>query len=126
MGTLFKPASHKRIPTNGVTPYMEFVWVCHLPSIFNHLLTSPTVGLGVQEPAHSNKVFDWPAQSELLAQLCCDDIAKAALDIFNEQARSVRRSVKAGNVVEGGGGLTTRCKEATLSSSQPSQPFDSR
>jgi len=51
----------------------------------------------IQEQVQSNKDFDVPTQRENLSQFRCDEIAKAALDVFNEQIRSVRRPIEAGN-----------------------------
>jgi hypothetical protein len=48
------------------------------------------------------------------AQFRCDEIAKVALDVVNEEVRSVRRPVEAGNLVEGLGGLMTGWKETAL------------
>ncbi|KAK6997085.1 protein SEY1 [Favolaschia claudopus] len=80
---LFKPAYHKRIPADGVAFYMENIW----------------------EQVQSNKDLDLPTQQELLAQFRCDEISTVALAEFNEQAKSQRRPVEAGRVVDGLGGM---------------------
>ncbi|KAJ7646846.1 RHD3/Sey1 [Roridomyces roridus] len=76
---LFKPEYHKRIPADGVAFYMENIW----------------------EQVQSNKDLDLPTQQELLAQFRCDEISTVALAEFNEQAKSQRRPVEAGRVVDG-------------------------
>ncbi|KAJ7071965.1 RHD3/Sey1 [Mycena amicta] len=80
---LFKPVYHKRIPADGVAFYMENIW----------------------EQVQSNKDLDLPTQQELLAQFRCDEISTVALAEFNEQAKSQKRPVEAGRVVEGLGEL---------------------
>ncbi|KAJ7121271.1 RHD3/Sey1 [Mycena crocata] len=80
---LFKPAYHKRIPADGVAFYMEGIW----------------------EQVQSNKDLDLPTQQELLAQFRCDEISTVALAEFNEQAKSQRRPVEAGRVVDGLGDM---------------------
>lgn len=59
-------------------------------------LTSPS-----QEQVQSNKDLDLPTQQELLAQFRCDEISATAVAEFNEQAKSQRRPIEAGRVVEG-------------------------
>ncbi|KAI0044983.1 protein SEY1 [Auriscalpium vulgare] len=76
---LFKPAYHKRIPADGVAFYMEGIW----------------------EQVQTNKDLDLPTQQELLAQFRCDEISAGALAEFNEQAKSQKRPVEVGKVVEG-------------------------
>lgn len=46
-----------------------------------------------------------PTQQELLAQFRCDEISAVALSEFNEQAKSQKRPVEAGKVVDGLGAL---------------------
>lgn len=53
----------------------------------------------------SNKDLDLPTQQELLAQFRCDEIATVALATFTEQAKSQRRPIEAGRVVEGLGNM---------------------
>lgn len=53
---VFKPLYHKRIPADGVAPYMAGIW---------------------DQVAH-NKDLDLPTQQELLAQFRCDELASAA------------------------------------------------
>lgn len=78
-GYIFKPVYHKRIPADGVAFYMEGIW----------------------EQVQSNKDLDLPTQQELLAQFRCDEISATAVAEFNEQAKSQRRPIEAGRVVEG-------------------------
>lgn len=75
---VFKPIYHKRIPADGVGVYMESIW----------------------EQVQTNKDLDLPTQQELLAQFRCDEIAAAALAEFGEQAKSQKRPVEAGRVVD--------------------------
>ncbi|KAF9460714.1 RHD3/Sey1 [Collybia nuda] len=82
-GYLFKPAYHKRIPADGVAFYMEGIW----------------------EQVQTNKDLDLPTQQELLAQFRCDEISAVALSEFHEQAKSQKRPVESGRVVEGLGAL---------------------
>ena len=80
---VFKPAYHKRIPADGVAHYMEGIW----------------------EQVQTNKDLDLPTQQELLAQFRCDEIAAVALQEFDAEAKSTRRPIESGKVVEGLGGL---------------------
>ncbi|KAG6817484.1 Dynamin-like GTPase that mediates homotypic ER fusion [Tephrocybe sp. NHM501043] len=80
---LFKPAYHKRIPADGVAFYMENIW----------------------DQVQSNKDLDLPTQQELLAQFRCDEISAVAFSEFSEQAKSQKRPVESGRVVEGLGAL---------------------
>jgi hypothetical protein len=61
--------------------------------------------LVIQEQVQTNKDLDLPTQQELLAQFRCDEISTVALAEFNEQAKSQRRPVEAGRVVDGLGGM---------------------
>ncbi|KDQ21608.1 hypothetical protein BOTBODRAFT_208395 [Botryobasidium botryosum FD-172 SS1] len=89
---VFKPAYHKRIPADGVAHYMESIW----------------------EQVQSNKDLDLPTQQELLAQFRCDELATLALEMFNTQAKSVRKPVEAGQVVEGLGGMMQSWKNESM------------
>ncbi|KDQ57421.1 hypothetical protein JAAARDRAFT_130831 [Jaapia argillacea MUCL 33604] len=88
----FKPAYHKRIPADGVAFYMEGIW----------------------EQVQNNKDLDLPTQQELLAQFRCDEISTAALAEFSEQAKSQKRPVEAGRVVEGLGQMMRTWRSDTL------------
>ncbi|KAJ7282812.1 RHD3/Sey1 [Mycena rebaudengoi] len=90
---LFKPAYHKRIPADGVAFYMEGIW----------------------EQVQTNKDLDLPTQQELLAQFRCDEISTVALAEFNEQAKSQRRPVEAGRVVDGLGDMMRSWRTVALS-----------
>ncbi|KZT40769.1 root hair defective 3 GTP-binding protein [Sistotremastrum suecicum HHB10207 ss-3] len=92
-GYYFKSGYHKRIPADGVALYMEGIW----------------------EQVQSNKDLDLPTQQELLAQFRCDEISSVALEEFNLQAKSRRRPVETGNVVEGLGKLMSSWKTTALS-----------
>ncbi|TFK26512.1 protein SEY1 [Coprinopsis marcescibilis] len=89
---LFKPAYHKRIPADGVAMYMENIW----------------------EQVQSNKDLDLPTQQELLAQFRCDEISAGALAEFNDQAKSQKRPIEVGRVVEGLGGLMKNWRTQAL------------
>ncbi|KJA27867.1 hypothetical protein HYPSUDRAFT_35037 [Hypholoma sublateritium FD-334 SS-4] len=89
---LFKPVYHKRIPADGVAFYMEGIW----------------------EQVQSNKDLDLPTQQELLAQFRCDEISAVALSEFNEQAKSQKRPVEAGKVVDGLGGMMKAWRQDAL------------
>lgn len=58
--------------------------------------------------------MDLPTQQELLAQFRCDEIATVALAEFNEQAKSQKRPIELGRVVEGLGGMMKQWKSAVL------------
>ncbi|KAJ8516604.1 hypothetical protein ONZ45_g6107 [Pleurotus djamor] len=90
---VFKPAYHKRIPADGVAFYMEGIW----------------------EQVQSNKDLDLPTQQELLAQFRCDEISGVALSEFNEQAKSQKRPIESGRVVEGLGALMKSWRTEALS-----------
>ncbi|KAI5118453.1 hypothetical protein M0805_006272 [Coniferiporia weirii] len=90
---VFKSAYHKRIPADGVAMYMEGIW----------------------EQVQSNKDLDLPTQQELLAQFRCDEISSVALADFNEQAKSQRRPVEAGRVVDGLGSMMRKWKVEAVS-----------
>ncbi|KAH8119299.1 root hair defective 3 GTP-binding protein [Phellopilus nigrolimitatus] len=92
-GYVFKPAYHKRIPADGVAMYMEGIW----------------------EQVQSNKDLDLPTQQELLAQFRCDEISSVALTEFNEQAKSQRRPIEAGRVVDGLGDMMRKWKTQAVS-----------
>ena len=66
---------------------------------------SPRSLILTQEQVQSNKDLDLPTQQELLAQFRCDEIASVALAEFNEQAKSQRRPIEAGRVIEGLGAI---------------------
>ncbi|KIJ18584.1 hypothetical protein PAXINDRAFT_8839 [Paxillus involutus ATCC 200175] len=89
---LFKDVYHKRIPADGVALYMENIW----------------------EQVQTNKDLDLPTQQELLAQFRCDEISATALAEFNQQAKSQKRTVEAGRVVEGLGGLMRDWRDQAL------------
>lgn len=90
---VFKPSYHKRIPADGVAFYMENIW----------------------EQVQANKDLDLPTQQELLAQFRCDEIASVALAEFNEQAKSQKRPIELGRVVDGLGGMMRQWKLDVLS-----------
>lgn len=92
-GYLFKTNYHKRIPADGVAFYMEGIW----------------------EQVQTNKDLDLPTQQELLAQFRCDEISTVALAEFNEQAKSQRRPIEAGRVVDGLGGMMRNWRTSALS-----------
>ena len=56
-----------------------------------------------------------PTQQELLAQFRCDEISAVALSEFNEQAKSQRRPVESGHVVQGLGALMRNWRTDALS-----------
>jgi len=91
-GYLFKPVYHKRIPADGVYMYMQNIW----------------------EQVQSNKDLDLPTQQELLAQFRCDEISATALAEFTEQAKSQKRPIEAGNVIEGLGKMMNNWKAHAL------------
>ncbi|KAL0956809.1 hypothetical protein HGRIS_002922 [Hohenbuehelia grisea] len=91
-GYLFKPAYHKRIPADGVAFYMENIW----------------------EQVQTNKDLDLPTQQELLAQFRCDEISGVALADFNEQAKSQKRPIESGRVIEGLGAMMRKWRTEAL------------
>ncbi|ETW80976.1 hypothetical protein HETIRDRAFT_410153 [Heterobasidion irregulare TC 32-1] len=90
---VFKSAYHKRIPADGVAFYMEGIW----------------------EQVQTNKDLDLPTQQELLAQFRCDEISTGALAEFNEQAKSQKRPVEAGKVIQGLGEMMRTWRTQALS-----------
>lgn len=62
----------------------------------------------------SNKDLDLPTQQELLAQFRCDEISAVALAEFGEQAKSQRKPIDAGRVVEKLGSMMRTWREAAL------------
>lgn len=68
-----------------------------------------------QEQVQTNKDLDLPTQQELLAQFRCDEISAVALSEFNEQAKSQKRPVELGRVVEGLGALMRNWRTDALS-----------
>lgn len=82
-GYLFKSAYHKRVPADGLSFYMNNIWKRVL----------------------NNKDLDLPAQHELLSQFRCDQISSAALSEFYENAKSQKRPLETGHVVEGIGSM---------------------
>ena len=91
---VFKPAYHKRIPADGVAFYMETIW----------------------EQVQTNKDLDLPTQQELLAQFRCDEISAVAFAEFNEQAKSQKRPIEAGKVVDGLGEMMRSWRNVALTS----------
>ncbi|KAI6121544.1 RHD3/Sey1 [Pisolithus sp. B1] len=89
---LFKDVYHKRIPADGVAVYMENIW----------------------QQVQDNKDLDLPTQQELLAQFRCDEIASTALSEFNAQAKSQKRPIEAGKVVQGLGELMRNWRDQAL------------
>ncbi|KAH7888883.1 RHD3/Sey1 [Phlebopus sp. FC_14] len=89
---VFKDVYHKRIPADGVAIYMENIW----------------------EQVQNNKDLDLPTQQELLAQFRCDEISSAALNEFNEQAKSQKRPIESGRVVEKLGALMRNWRDQAL------------
>jgi protein SEY1 len=67
----------------------------------------------------TNKDLDLPTQQELLAQFRCDEISTVALAEFNEQAKSQRRPIEAGRVVDGLGELMRNWRTDALSERLP-------
>jgi protein SEY1 len=61
--------------------------------------------LALQEQVQSNKDLDLPTQQELLAQFRCDEISAGALAEFNEEAKSQKKPIESGRVVEGLGAM---------------------
>lgn len=106
---LFKPVYHKRIPADGVAHYMEGIWVI-IKKWAVYVLTNDNM----QEQVQTNKDLDLPTQQELLAQFRCDEIANAALEQFSAHARSQKRPVEAGKVIEGLGGMMRSWKDEAL------------
>ena len=62
----------------------------------------------------TNKDLDLPTQQELLAQFRCDEIAQGALAEFNEQARSQKRPIEVGRVVDGLGAMMRSWRTTAL------------
>ncbi|KAG9106521.1 Dynamin-like GTPase that mediates homotypic ER fusion, partial [Ceratobasidium sp. 392] len=89
---VFKPAYHKRIPADGVAHYMETIW----------------------EQVQTNKDLDLPTQQELLAQFRCDEIAAVAMQEFDVEAKSSRKPIESGKVVEGLGAMMGSWKGKAL------------
>jgi hypothetical protein len=91
---VFKPVYHKRIPADGVAPYMASIWV----------RTASRAEYGVvdacaQEQVMTNKDLDLPTQQELLAQFRCDELASAALAVFTEAVRRFGKPLASGSLV---------------------------
>lgn len=74
--SIFKAAYHKRIPADGFSTYAKGIW----------------------EAIEANKDLDLPSQQELLAQFRCDEIASAAMSIFDNTIRSTEQAMQAGVV----------------------------
>lgn len=75
---IFKPEYHKRIPADGFSTYARGVW----------------------EAIEANKDLDLPSQQELLAQFRCDEIASAALSIFDDKIQATERAMHPGVVYD--------------------------
>ena len=110
---VFKDVYHKRIPADGVAVYMENIWVCTL-CVAQQSINAIDKR---QEQVQTNKDLDLPTQQELLAQFRCDEISTAALVEFNEQAKSQKRPIEAGRVVEGLGALMKNWRDQALGAS---------
>lgn len=92
---IFKPAYHKRIPADGIAPYMQGIW----------------------EQILANKDLDLPTQQELLAQFRCDEIASVAFADFEKDVSSFRQPVSAGSLVSALGSGMTTARDSALSTS---------
>lgn len=68
----------------------------------------------LQEQVQTNKDLDLPTQQELLAQFRCDEISATALAEFNEQAKSQRRPIESGKVVEALGNMMRSWRSVAL------------
>lgn len=64
-----------------------------------------------------NKDLDLPTQQQLLAQFRCDEISSFVLSEFNEQAKSQKRPVEEGRVVEGLGAMMRSWRLSALGTS---------
>lgn len=74
-----------------------------------------SANVSLQEQVQTNKDLDLPTQQELLAQFRCDEISAVALSEFNEQAKSQKRPVEAGRVVDGLGEMMRTWRTDALS-----------
>ena len=110
-GYIFKPSYHKRIPADGVAFYMENIWVGPAFLINSHLTVF------VKEQVQTNKDLDLPTQQELLAQFRCDEISAVALSAFNDLAKSQKRPIEAGKVVDALGEMMRTWRKESLSMS---------
>ena len=72
------------------------------------------VTIPIQEQVQANKDLDLPTQQELLAQFRCDEISALALSEFNEQAKSQKKPVEAGKVVEDLGAMMNSWRTTAL------------
>lgn len=73
---IFQQVYHKKIPADGFSTYAKGIW----------------------EAIEANKDLDLPSQQELLAQFRCDEIASAALAVFEQQIRTTEDGMKIGVV----------------------------
>jgi hypothetical protein len=72
----------------------------------------------IQEQVQTNKDLDLPTQQELLAQFRCDEISAGASAEFNEQAKSQKKPIEAGRVVEGLGKMMRSWRTMALGTQQ--------
>lgn len=89
---VFKPLYHKRIPADGVAPYMAGIW----------------------DQVVNNKDLDLPTQQELLAQFRCDELAAAAFSEFEAALLQMQSIIATALPAELGQAMTT-ARNAALS-----------
>ncbi|GAA5869671.1 hypothetical protein JCM8547_005102 [Rhodosporidiobolus lusitaniae] len=91
-GTVFREKYHKRIPADGISPYMGTIW----------------------DAVVSNKDLDLPTQQELLAQFRCGEIANAAFEAFNQAVKAFPSAGGVGKIDETLGGKMKDAKDIAL------------
>lgn len=115
-GYVFQQKYHKRIPADGISQYMETIWVrfqSYSLARFCELTIIIVAGCR-QDAVVTNKDLDLPTQQELLAQFRCDEIAVLAFAAFQEDIKKFPQSV-AGKIIPELGAMMERARSGALS-----------
>lgn len=108
-----KPEYHRKIPADGLSHYLETIWVR------NKISTISTIYPNfLQDKVQNNKDLDVPTQQELLAQYRCDEIASETLKIFHNRIISVKKPVEIGKFVPELGKVMRDAEKEALGLSQ--------
>jgi protein SEY1 len=89
---VFHPTYHKRIPADGIPHYAKQCW----------------------DQIVANKDLDLPTQQVLLAQYRCDEIAQAAMEVFDTAIKPLEGMVRTDSIIPGLGPKMRAARETVL------------
>lgn len=117
---VFQDKYHKRIPADGISQYMETIWVRSFASADSLDIASDCLRRRfeyTQDAVITNKDLDLPTQQELLAQFRCDEIASVAFAAFVEEVKHFvqpNAAAATGKVVVGLGATMEKTRSNAL------------